>query len=324
MGCAVLHIATANLYRMRASSAGPRHLAKRLAMAVHVTQSDHDVSDVKDQQTKHWDAVAAGWETWLDWTERNFAPVTRCLRDAAGWRPGARVLDVACGAGYPALAAARDVRPGGTVVGIDLSAGMVAAAARSAAAAGLDNVQFLEMDAEALRFADASFDAATNAYGLMFCPDLPRTLAEAHRVLKPGGHFAIAVWDEPSKSPFFSLIQGLAAARLSLAMPTSGAPGPFRLASAPALASQLTNAGFSAVRVDCCPAIFELASVDEYFQLFSDVAWKKRLQALPVEDVSRLRRDLAEAAQPFIVGGCLRLPAATLCASGVRALQSGP
>ena len=63
---------------------------------------------------------------------------------------------------------------------------------------GLDNIEFLEMDAEELTFQDASFDAVTNAYGLMFCPDLPRALSEARRVLKPGGHWR---WSHGTSRP---------------------------------------------------------------------------------------------------------------------------
>jgi ubiquinone/menaquinone biosynthesis C-methylase UbiE len=71
--------------------------------------------DVREQQKKHWNAVAGGWAAWFDWTTRNFRPVADWFRDAAGWKPGARILDVACGAGFPALAAATSVRPGGTI-----------------------------------------------------------------------------------------------------------------------------------------------------------------------------------------------------------------
>lgn len=56
---------------------------------------------IKDQQRKHWNIVADGWAAWLEWIEPNFAPVTEWLREAACWKPGAHVLDVACGAGYP-------------------------------------------------------------------------------------------------------------------------------------------------------------------------------------------------------------------------------
>ena len=157
----------------------------------------------------------------------NFRPVTDWFRDAAGWKPGARVLDVACGSGFPALAAATHVRPGGTVVATDISPEMVAVASRRAKADGLDNIQFVEMDAEQLRFHDASFDAVTNAYGLMFCPDRQRALAEIRRVLKPGGRARSSTWDDPSKSPFFSVISGVAAPFLSLQPPDPSRPWPF-------------------------------------------------------------------------------------------------
>ena len=90
-----------------------------------------------------------------------------------------------------------------------------------------------------------TFDAVTNAYGLMFCPDPQLAVSEAYRVLKTGGRFAVATWDEPSNSPFFTVITSEAAPILSLAAPDPAAPGPFRLASATLLESMLRTAGFS-------------------------------------------------------------------------------
>ena len=226
----------------------------------------------KDQQKKHWNAVAEGWAVWFDWTASNFGAVTDWFRDAAGWTPGAHVLDEACGSGYPALVAATYLRPGGTVVATDISPEMVAVASRRAKADGLDNIQFFEMDAEQLRFPDASFDAVTNAYGLMFCPDPQRALAEIRRVLKPGGRVALAAWDDPSKSPFFSAISGVAASFLSLQRPDPAAPGPFRFAPTGRLDTLLREAEFSDAHVESLPATFELASADEYLRLFRDVA----------------------------------------------------
>src|SRR5262245_16329992 len=98
----------------------------------------------------HWDNVAAGWAAWLEWTERNFPPVTDWLIASGACAPGARVLDVACGAGYPALAMAARVRPDGTVIASDLSSRMIAAASAAAAAAGLTNVEVRTLDAEHL------------------------------------------------------------------------------------------------------------------------------------------------------------------------------
>lgn len=273
---------------------------------------------IRQQQLKHWDAVADGWDAWLAWTERNFSPVTDWFVDAAGWRPGLRALDVACGAGYPALIGAARLRPEGTQVATDISPAMVAAVSRRAQGAGLLNVECAAMDAEHLQLPDASFDAVTNAYGLMFCPDPQRAVDEAYRVLKPGGRFALAAWDEPSKSPFFTVITAVAAPMLSLPVPDPGAPGPFRLASAPLLEGMLRTSGFSSVSVESRPATFELASAAEYVRVFRDVAWKKRLTALPSSVLAGFEEAVARAVRPFTTNGRVRLAATSLCASGLK------
>ena len=274
--------------------------------------------DVREQQKKHWNAVAGGWESWLDWTSRNFQPIADWLGHAAPWRPGTRVLDVACGSGFPALAAAAAVRPGGSVIAIDISPEMLAVAAARAPRDALDNIQFVEMDADRLMFSDGEFDAVTNAYGLMFSADLPRALAEARRVLKSTGRFLAVTWDEPLRNPFFSVITSVAAPFLSIQLPAAGAPGPFRLASATELESLLREAGFADVRVDRVPMTLELASADEYLQVFSDLAWKARVAALSDGDLARLREAIREAVQPHLVGGRVRLLASSLCAAGSR------
>jgi ubiquinone/menaquinone biosynthesis C-methylase UbiE len=272
---------------------------------------------VKEHQAKHWDTVAAGWDRWLEWTERNFAASTEWLAGAANWKPGIRALDIACGPGYPALIGAARVQPG-TFVATDLSPAMVAAVSRRARAAGLQNMACLAMDAEDLRFDDESFDAVTNAYGLMFCPDPQRAIDEAHRVLTRGGRFAAATWDEPAKNPFFSAITSVAAPILSLTLPEPGAPGLFRLASAAHLGSMLHASGFSDVQVDSVVAVFECVSVEEYVDLFADVAWKARMAALPDRERRQFRDAVRKATEPFTDGGRLRLMATSLCASGRR------
>ena len=273
-------------------------------------------ADLKDAQRKHWNTVAGGWGTLLSWTERNFSPLADRLRRSGCWEPGTRVLDVGCGAGFPARDAARSVRPGGTVVATDLSAEMVTVAARAAKAAGLDNVEFAEMDAEHLRFEDASFDAVTNAYGLMFCPDPARAIAEARRVLRPGGRAAFVTWDEPSRNPFFTVILGVGMTFLSLAPPDPAAPGPFRLSSARTLESMLHASGFSDVRVDALPMTFTCESADEYCQIFAEVAWKAKMAALSAEEMARFREAVAAAAAPHSERGRLLLQTTSVCASG--------
>jgi SAM-dependent methyltransferase len=174
------------------------------------------------------------------------------------------------------------------------------------------------MDAEELRFANESFDSVTNAHGLMFCPNPELALGEMHRVLRPGGRAALATWDEPAKSPYFAAITGVAATHLSLPPPNPADPGPFRLTSSDRLESLLRGSRFSDVRVESFPLVLECESVDQYCQIFADVAWKAKLASLGDAAAARFRDAVAEAAEPYRNGSRLQLVAASLCVSGTK------
>lgn len=277
------------------------------------------ISPFKERQRRHWDEVANGWATWLEWIERNFRPVTDWIQSAVAWTPGARVLDVGCGAGYPSLMAGRLVSPEGSVVAIDTSPRMLEAARSAAERAGLHNISFLEMDGEHLQLASNSFDAVTNTYGLMFCEEPACAIAEAHRVLMPDRRLAVVVWDEPEKSPYFSVITGVAVRQLALQAPQPGGPGPFRFASADALESLLSAAGLSDIQLERAEVAFECASTDEYCQMFGDLAWKTRMAALSSDERRHFVDKVDVAARPYLADGVLRLVATSLCASGRKA-----
>jgi ubiquinone/menaquinone biosynthesis C-methylase UbiE len=278
----------------------------------------------KDRQKRHWDEVAEGWGAWHEWTERNFKPVTDWIREAVVWQPGVRALDIGCGAGYPSLVAARLVAPGGSVVAIDVSPRMLEAASHAAQCAGVHNINFLEMDAEDLRLESVSFDTVTNTFGLMFYPDPVRAIAEVHRVLVPGGRFAMVVWDHPATSPYFSVISQVATRLLAFRSPEAGGPGPFRFAVRDTLKSLMRHAGFSEIRVESCPAVFECASASEYCRMFGDLAWRTRISGLSDVDRARFVSEVNEAAQPYASDGRLRLVATSLCASGVKSNATLP
>jgi len=131
------------------------------------------------------------------WTAGDFG------RIATGYAPGAaefiarlglaqgeRVLDVACGTGNLALPAAR---AGALTTGIDIAPNLIAQATESAAAEGLA-VRFEVGDAEALPYADASFDTVVSMFGVMFAARPERAAAELLRVTRPGGRIALANW----------------------------------------------------------------------------------------------------------------------------------
>jgi SAM-dependent methyltransferase len=106
--------------------------------------------------------------------------------------PGERVLDVGSGAGTDSLVAALMVGPEGSMTGIDMTPAMLAKARAGAAALGLENVTFLEGEAEALPFADGSFDVVVSNGVIDLIPDKDAVFAEIYRVLRPGGRIQIA------------------------------------------------------------------------------------------------------------------------------------
>src|SRR6516225_8676090 len=107
-------------------------------------------------------------------------------------RPGQTVLDLGSGAGMASLLAARRVGPSGKVVGVDLCPAMVEKARRNASLLGLHNVEFVHAAIEKLPLPDASVDVVISNGVFNLCPDEPGVLAEALRVLRPGGRLQMA------------------------------------------------------------------------------------------------------------------------------------
>jgi SAM-dependent methyltransferase len=140
--------------------------------------------EIKAKQQKVWSSGDYAKIAWIT------VPLSETLVEAAGIRPGARVLDVATGTGHVALAAARRFCD---VTGIDYVPALIESAQRRAGAEALD-VDFRVADAEKLPFEDDSFDYVFSAIGVMFTADHQRAADELVRVCRPGGRIAIASW----------------------------------------------------------------------------------------------------------------------------------
>ena len=113
------------------------------------------------------------------------------VHEALAAQPGERILDVGCGPGFYVAETLDRVGPGGSVVGIDPSAAMLAIAGRRVA--GRDNVKLREGAATALPVDDASFDAVLSVQVFEYIADTAAALAELHRVVRPGGR--VLIWD---------------------------------------------------------------------------------------------------------------------------------
>lgn len=121
----------------------------------------------------------------------------RRVLDALGLRPGERVLDLGCGPGFLAAEMALAVGPEGTVHGADLSPAMLEIAARRALGPDAAPIQLSRQDVLELSLPDAAFDAAACTQVYEYVADMPAALAEARRVLAPGGRLLIldTDWD---------------------------------------------------------------------------------------------------------------------------------
>ena len=145
----------------------------------------------KEQFDKQASEYNAQWNLWSE-------EALNAMLYAAEPQPTDHVLDVATGTGFTALAFAPLVQ---SVIGLDVSPGMLRQAEAYAAERGIANAVFQEGAAESLPFADASFDLVTCRIAPHHFLSVPRFLAETTRVLKPGGRFVLADTTVPDARP---------------------------------------------------------------------------------------------------------------------------
>ena len=122
-------------------------------------QASFDAAKYKQTQREQWNRDGAAWRRWNPTLDRWYGEATRQMLDLARIQPGQSILDIAAGAGEPAVSAAARVGPAGHVLATDLSEGIVELARQVAREHGLSQIETRVMDGEKLELPDASFDA---------------------------------------------------------------------------------------------------------------------------------------------------------------------
>ena len=178
------------------------------------------------------------------------------VAQAARLKAGERVLDVACGTGVLAMAAAERVGAGGSVVGLDPSGDMLGVARRKS-----NRIEWQEGRAEAIPLPDASFDAVVSQFGFMFFEDCATGLREMMRVLRPGGRLAVAVCDALEHSPGYAALAGLLQ-RLFGERVADAFRAPFSLGDEERLLSLCAQAGIAGAKVARHAGTVRFASIE--------------------------------------------------------------
>lgn len=266
-----------------------------------------------------------GWQLQEDSAsayERYLVPLlfeagARSLVDRLGVAPGARVLDVACGTGIVARTAAPHVEPGGEVTGVDLNAGMLAAA-RKASAGEATPIRWVEASADDLPIPGAAVDVACCQQGLQFFGDRAAALAELYRVLAPGGRLGISTCRPLEHQPgYVPLVEALR--RHVGEAAAVGMSSPFAFGDLGAVRSLVGDAGFGDVEIRIVVWPVRLGSPEAFLRgETASSPLGEVVAALDPDVVDALLADLATGLGPYTDDAGISFPFETLEVTATR------
>lgn len=241
------------------------------------------------------------------------ARVSEVMLGFADLRPGQRVLDLAAGRGEPAIRAADRVKPGGSVLGVDVSASMLKMARERARRAGVTNLELHVGNAESLDgIGDRSIDVVLARWCLMYFDAPEKSLAEARRVSKPGGVFVAAVWAEPERVSYFEYPRRILARHTTVPAVDLERPGTFRYSTPGSLERDLGAAGFSIVAVTELEVdVMEVESAPELIAWCRAFGMGRLLDPLPLTVQTAWERDVSLESESLRRDGKIRLGGTT-------------
>jgi len=272
-----------------------------------------------EAMTEAWDGEEG--DHWAEYADRYDLASSRVMAayvPAIGASPVDQVLDVGCGAGGFALRVAA-LCPQGSVLGVDLSSKMLDVAAKRAAARGLSNVSFEQLDAQTHPFAPATFDLVVSSFGCMFFDDLVAAFTNIAAALKPGGRLSIIAWRPITENIWLMGIRNSLAMGRDLPLPPLEAPTPFALSSPDRTRSVLEAAGLTEVASTPVDEPMVLGShLDDAYEFFKEAGLAKGLSqdlddGQRKEGFAKLRQFLADHETPegVLVGSAAWIISAT-------------
>ena len=201
-------------------------------------------------QIAYWNGpIGQAWATSHEKRDRDHTGITEPLIEFADIRPGENVLDVGCGSGTTTLMLAERAGITGKVLGIDLSAPMLAVARKRAESAH-SIAQFAQADVSEYPFEKHAFDIAFSQFGVMFFADPIMTFRNIRRALKKRGRLVFACWRSPAEHTWSSIPESAAKPFMPAAPPADpNAPGRFSLQQPDRIKQVLGGAGFYGIEI---------------------------------------------------------------------------
>jgi len=190
-------------------------------------------------QAEAWVRSHANYESMLE-------PMIDPILSAARLQEGEAVLDIGCGSGALARAAAERVGTAGSVTGLDISEGMVELARRLSPS----ELTFTACDVQTADLSEVSADVAVSRFGVMFFDDPVAAFRNIGAAVRPGGRIAFACWQSPMDNPWVSVPMSAIVPILGVPdLPQPGAPGPFQMADTAFVRTTLAAAGWRDIAV---------------------------------------------------------------------------
>ena len=202
------------------------------------------------EQAKFWNAAPGGqWARHQSDLDALFQGVSELLLARAAPRPGERVLDIGCGAGASSFLFADATAPDGEVLGVDISAPLVARAEARRRRIRTDRVRFVVADAAEHPFEAGRHDLAVSRFGMMFFADPAAAIRNVAGGLRSGGRLVLAAWDGAERNPFFAVPRRIASDGLGVAPPPpDDAPGPMAFRDIGRVVGLMRDAGLRGAR----------------------------------------------------------------------------